>query len=109
METASRENDEKVERIQRKLDEAILQQQKDKKTNEETLDAFQADIDALEKEKQDLKVRNVQLFYFVLVVVSLDSESIMPYFFSLNVDHHFSNLFISILCLILLFWEFLPI
>ena len=57
METASRESDEKVERIQRKLDEAILQQQKDKKTNEETLDAFQADIDALEKEKQDLKVR----------------------------------------------------
>ena len=45
-----------MERIQRKLDEAILQQQKDKKTNEETLDAFQADIDALEKEKQDLKV-----------------------------------------------------
>ena len=56
LETASRESDEKVERIQRKLDEAILQQQKDKKTNEETLDAFQADIDALEKEKQDLKV-----------------------------------------------------
>ena len=60
LETASRESDEKVERIQRKLDEAILQQQKDKKTNEETLDAFQADIDALEKEKQDLKVSRVK-------------------------------------------------
>ena len=60
METSSRESDEKVERIQRKLDEAILQQQKDKKTNEETLDAFQADIDALEKEKQDLKVGYVE-------------------------------------------------
>jgi len=57
LETASRENDDKVEKIQRKLDEAILQQQKDKKTNEETLDALQADIDALEKEKADLKER----------------------------------------------------
>ena len=66
LETASRESDEKVERIQRKLDEAILQQQKDKKTNEETLDAFQADIDALEKEKQDLKVSYWGVFYWQL-------------------------------------------
>ena len=59
METASRESDEKVERIQRKLDEAILQQQKDKKTNEERENDIRELKKALKLKSEELSAQHV--------------------------------------------------
>ncbi|XP_013781002.1 dynactin subunit 1-like isoform X2 [Limulus polyphemus] len=55
LELASRDSDERVERIQRQLDETKMMLKKKEKDFEETLDHLQADIDALETERGELK------------------------------------------------------
>ncbi|XP_076372177.1 dynactin subunit 1-like isoform X2 [Tachypleus tridentatus] len=55
LELASRDSDERVERIQRQLDETKMVLKKKEKDFEETLDHLQADIDALETERGELK------------------------------------------------------
>lgn len=55
LEIATKDSDERVERIQRQLDEAKMLLKKKEKEFEETLDHLQADIDALETERGELK------------------------------------------------------
>lgn len=55
LEIASKDSDERVERIQRQLDESKMCLKKKEKEFEETLDHLQADIDALETERGELK------------------------------------------------------
>ncbi|KAG7461595.1 hypothetical protein MATL_G00192780 [Megalops atlanticus] len=57
LDTASKDADERVERIQTKLDESQSLLRKKAKEFEETMDALQADIDQLESEKAELKQR----------------------------------------------------
>ncbi|KAH3855897.1 hypothetical protein DPMN_098472, partial [Dreissena polymorpha] len=57
LETASRDSEEKVDIIQRKLDDTTNNMRKKEKEFEQTMDALQADIDTLEQEKQELKER----------------------------------------------------
>ncbi|KAJ8356724.1 hypothetical protein SKAU_G00195180 [Synaphobranchus kaupii] len=57
LDTASKDADERVERIQTKLDESQNLLKKKEKELEETMDALQADIDQLESEKAELKQR----------------------------------------------------
>ncbi|XP_053407314.1 dynactin subunit 1-like isoform X3 [Mercenaria mercenaria] len=57
LETASRDADEKVDNIQRKLEDAQNLLRKKEKEFEQTMDALQADIDTLEQEKLELKER----------------------------------------------------
>ncbi|XP_052772029.1 dynactin subunit 1-like isoform X2 [Mya arenaria] len=57
LETASRDSDERVDMIQRQLDDALNNMRKKEKEFEQTLDALQADIDTLEQEKLELKER----------------------------------------------------
>ncbi|XP_036406874.1 dynactin subunit 1-like [Megalops cyprinoides] len=57
LDTASKDADERVERIQTKLDESQSLLRKKEKEFEETMDALQADIDQLESEKAELKQR----------------------------------------------------
>ncbi|XP_013412801.1 dynactin subunit 1 isoform X3 [Lingula anatina] len=57
LENASKDGNEKIEKLQRKLDDANAQLKKKEKEFEETMDALQADIDALENEKAELKER----------------------------------------------------
>ncbi|XP_059364597.1 dynactin subunit 1a isoform X2 [Carassius carassius] len=57
LDTSTRDADERVEKIQTKLDEALTLLKKKEKEFEETMDALQADIDQLEAEKAELKQR----------------------------------------------------
>ncbi|XP_039524838.1 dynactin subunit 1a isoform X3 [Pimephales promelas] len=57
LDTSTRDADERVEKIQTKLDEALGLLKKKEKEFEETMDALQADIDQLEAEKAELKQR----------------------------------------------------
>ncbi|XP_064425259.1 dynactin subunit 1 isoform X2 [Latimeria chalumnae] len=57
LDTASKDADERVEKIQTKLDETQALLKKKEKEFEETMDALQADIDQLESEKMELKQR----------------------------------------------------
>uniref|UniRef100_A0A672PRE8 Dynactin subunit 1 n=1 Tax=Sinocyclocheilus grahami TaxID=75366 RepID=A0A672PRE8_SINGR len=57
LDTSTRDADERVEKIQTKLDEALTLLKKKEKEFEETMDALQADIDQLESEKAELKLR----------------------------------------------------
>ncbi|XP_067303769.1 dynactin subunit 1a isoform X2 [Pseudorasbora parva] len=60
LDTSTRDADERVEKIQTKLDEALGLLRKKEKEFEETMDALQADIDQLEAEKAELKRINSQ-------------------------------------------------
>uniref|UniRef100_A0A8C5BHX5 Dynactin subunit 1 n=1 Tax=Gadus morhua TaxID=8049 RepID=A0A8C5BHX5_GADMO len=57
LDTSTRDADERVERIQTKLDDTHSLLKKKEKEFEETMDALQADIDQLEAEKAELKQR----------------------------------------------------
>ncbi|XP_072315553.1 dynactin subunit 1-like [Eucyclogobius newberryi] len=57
LDTSTKDADERVEKIQTKLDENIALLKKKEKEFEETMDALQADIDQLEAEKMELKQR----------------------------------------------------
>ncbi|GBN86265.1 Dynactin subunit 1 [Araneus ventricosus] len=61
LEIAVKDGDERVDRIQRQLDEAKMSLKKKEKEFEETLDHLQADIDALETERGELKDK-IKLF-----------------------------------------------
>uniref|UniRef100_A0A8C1Q222 Dynactin subunit 1 n=1 Tax=Cyprinus carpio TaxID=7962 RepID=A0A8C1Q222_CYPCA len=57
LDSASKDADERVEKIQMVLDETVSLLKKKEKEFEETMDALQADIDQLEAEKVELKQR----------------------------------------------------
>ncbi|XP_053716592.1 dynactin subunit 1-like isoform X3 [Synchiropus splendidus] len=57
LDTSTKDADERVDKIQSKLDENLLVLKKKEKEFEETMDALQADIDQLEAEKAELKQR----------------------------------------------------
>ena len=57
VENATRESDDRTDQMQRKMDDQQSQFKKKEKQYEETLDSLQADIDALEQEKYELKER----------------------------------------------------
>lgn len=57
LDNATKDGDERVEKMQRKLDEIQLQMKKKEKEFEETMDTLQSDIDTLEQEKLELKER----------------------------------------------------
>ncbi|KAM9837001.1 dynactin subunit 1-like isoform 2-T2 [Aulostomus maculatus] len=57
LDTSTKDADERVEKIQTKLDKNIDLLKKKEKEFEETMDALQADIDQLEAEKAELKQR----------------------------------------------------
>uniref|UniRef100_A0AAR2LSC3 Dynactin subunit 1 n=1 Tax=Pygocentrus nattereri TaxID=42514 RepID=A0AAR2LSC3_PYGNA len=57
LDTSTKDADERVEKIQTKLDEVLTLLKKKEKEFEETMDALQADIDQLEAEKAELKQR----------------------------------------------------
>uniref|UniRef100_A0A8C5H8N1 Dynactin subunit 1 n=2 Tax=Gouania willdenowi TaxID=441366 RepID=A0A8C5H8N1_GOUWI len=57
LDTSTKDADERVEKIQTRLDENIAVLKKKEKEFEETMDALQADIDQLEAEKAELKQR----------------------------------------------------
>uniref|UniRef100_A0A3Q3JZH1 Dynactin subunit 1 n=1 Tax=Monopterus albus TaxID=43700 RepID=A0A3Q3JZH1_MONAL len=57
LDTFTKDADERVEKIQTKLDENLTLLKKKEKEFEETMDALQADIDQLEAEKTELKQR----------------------------------------------------
>ncbi|XP_068163814.1 dynactin subunit 1-like isoform X8 [Antennarius striatus] len=57
LDTSTKDADERVEKIQTKLDENLALLKKKEKEFEETMDALQADIDQLEAEKAELKLR----------------------------------------------------
>ncbi|XP_054457216.1 dynactin subunit 1-like isoform X2 [Anoplopoma fimbria] len=57
LDTSTKDADERVEKIQTKLDENLALLKKKEKEFEETMDALQADIDQLEAEKTELKQR----------------------------------------------------
>ncbi|XP_070805105.1 dynactin subunit 1 isoform X2 [Pituophis catenifer annectens] len=57
LDSASKDADERVEKIQRKLSDTQVLLKKKEKEFEETMDALQADIDQLESEKLELKQR----------------------------------------------------
>ncbi|KAJ3585634.1 hypothetical protein NHX12_014353 [Muraenolepis orangiensis] len=57
LDTSTKDADERVERIQTKLDDTHSLLKKKEKEFEETMDALQADIDQLEAEKAELKQR----------------------------------------------------
>ncbi|XP_042322851.1 dynactin subunit 1 isoform X6 [Sceloporus undulatus] len=57
LDNASKDADDRVEKIQTKLDETQALLKKKEKEFEETMDALQADIDQLESEKVELKQR----------------------------------------------------
>ncbi|XP_078717657.1 dynactin subunit 1 isoform X2 [Lampetra fluviatilis] len=57
LDSASKDADERVEKIQTKLDDITALLKKKEKEFEETMDALQADIDQLESEKVELKQR----------------------------------------------------
>lgn len=55
LEVLTRDSDERVEKVQRQLDETKMRLRKKEKEFEETMDHLQADIDALETERGELK------------------------------------------------------
>ncbi|KAL2099259.1 hypothetical protein ACEWY4_005739 [Coilia grayii] len=57
LDSSSKDADERVEKIQTQLDETLAVLKKKEKEFEETMDALQADIDQLESEKAELKLR----------------------------------------------------
>ncbi|XP_034019960.1 dynactin subunit 1-like isoform X1 [Thalassophryne amazonica] len=57
LDTSTKDADERVEKIQTKLDHSLVLLKKKEKEFEETMDALQADIDQLEAEKAELKQR----------------------------------------------------
>ncbi|KAK6174365.1 hypothetical protein SNE40_017658 [Patella caerulea] len=57
LDNASKDGEERVEKLQRKLDELTIHAKKREKDFDETCDSLQADIDALEQEKLDLRER----------------------------------------------------
>ncbi|XP_051996498.1 dynactin subunit 1a isoform X2 [Xyrauchen texanus] len=57
LDTSTKDADERVEKIQTKLDDTVSLLKKKEKEFEETMDALQADIDQLESEKAELKQR----------------------------------------------------
>uniref|UniRef100_A0A8C7XC50 Dynactin subunit 1 n=1 Tax=Oryzias sinensis TaxID=183150 RepID=A0A8C7XC50_9TELE len=57
LDTSTKDADDRVEKIQTKLDENLALLKKKEKEFEETMDALQADIDQLEAEKAELKLR----------------------------------------------------
>ncbi|XP_071169051.1 dynactin subunit 1-like isoform X2 [Mytilus edulis] len=57
VENATRDSDDRTDQMQRKMDDQLAQFKKKEKQYEETLDSLQADIDALEQEKYELKER----------------------------------------------------
>nr|XP_033809739.1 dynactin subunit 1-like isoform X2 [Geotrypetes seraphini]XP_033809751.1 dynactin subunit 1-like isoform X2 [Geotrypetes seraphini] len=57
LDSASKDADDRVEKIQTKLDETQIQLKKKEKEFEETMDSLQADIDQLESEKTELRQR----------------------------------------------------
>ncbi|XP_061665051.1 dynactin subunit 1-like [Syngnathoides biaculeatus] len=57
LDTSTKDADERVEKIQNKLDKNLDLLKKKEKEFEETMDALQADIDQLEAEKAELKLR----------------------------------------------------
>lgn len=57
LETASKDAEDKVDNVQRKLEDAQNLLRKKEKEFEQTMDALQADIDTLEQEKLELKER----------------------------------------------------
>ncbi|XP_061565384.1 dynactin subunit 1-like isoform X1 [Cololabis saira] len=57
LDNSTKDADERVEKIQTKLDENLALLKKKEKEFEETMDALQADIDQLEAEKAELKQR----------------------------------------------------
>lgn len=57
VENATRDSDDRIDEMQRKMDDIQAQFKKKEKQYEETLDSLQADIDALEQEKYELKER----------------------------------------------------
>ncbi|XP_030048404.1 dynactin subunit 1-like [Microcaecilia unicolor] len=57
LDSASKDADDRVEKIQTKLDETQVLLKKKEKEFEETMDALQADIDQLESEKTELRQR----------------------------------------------------
>ncbi|XP_046908043.1 LOW QUALITY PROTEIN: dynactin subunit 1-like [Hypomesus transpacificus] len=57
LDTSTRDADERVEKIQTRLDDSLALLKKKEKEFEETMDALQADIDQLESEKAELKQR----------------------------------------------------
>ncbi|RUS81403.1 hypothetical protein EGW08_010841 [Elysia chlorotica] len=57
LENRSREAEDDLKKVQRKLDDSALQLKKKEKEFEETYDALQSDIDSLEQEKTELKER----------------------------------------------------
>ncbi|XP_074517891.1 dynactin subunit 1-like isoform X2 [Halichoeres trimaculatus] len=57
LDTSTKDADDRVEKIQTKLDENLALLKKKEKEFEETMDALQADIDQLEAEKAELKQR----------------------------------------------------
>lgn len=57
LDTATKDSDEKIDSIQRKLDDALNTLRKKENEFEQTMDALQADIDTLEQEKLELKER----------------------------------------------------
>nr|XP_033809846.1 dynactin subunit 1-like isoform X2 [Geotrypetes seraphini] len=57
LDSASKDADDRVEKIQTKLDETQILLKKKEKEFEETMDALQADIDQLESEKTELRQR----------------------------------------------------
>ncbi|XP_063039650.1 dynactin subunit 1 [Engraulis encrasicolus] len=57
LDSSSKDADERVEKIQTMLDETLAVLKKKEKEFEETMDALQADIDQLESEKAELKLR----------------------------------------------------
>ncbi|XP_034281984.1 dynactin subunit 1 isoform X7 [Pantherophis guttatus] len=64
LDSASKDADERVEKIQRKLSDTQVLLKKKEKEFEETMDALQADIDQLESEKLELKQRLNNQFKF---------------------------------------------
>jgi dynactin 1 len=57
LENAGKDVDERVDKLQRKLDEANMNLKKKEKEFDDTMDGLQGDIDVLEHEKSDLKER----------------------------------------------------
>ncbi|XP_037504119.1 dynactin subunit 1 [Rhipicephalus sanguineus] len=55
LEVLTRDSDERVDKVQRQLDETRMRLRKKEKEFEETMDHLQADIDALETERGELK------------------------------------------------------
>jgi dynactin 1 len=61
LENMTKESDDRIDKIQQKLDDANITLKRKEKEHEEAMDALQADIDALEREKTELRDRVKEL------------------------------------------------